>query len=296
MSCPPNVRLETVMDRALNLLKHDNTKFEQFRAKVSAFQRSSVTAANLIDSFFALFDTSAAELGKLIKELAEIYENETKRSELLKAWNDWRAINEDYPALPVSMESNSGSLSSLLGNGGTRVLRLKNSTVQSARSDVSRQRSWGSGASNSTPFPPISQGAATTASSSAKAKAPPVARWANSVAQSGTAASSSSSSRQSSRPRPTTQSTVSTTDAFPALPAAAKPSSSIFGYGTGAVRRDGGRGAGSNAWSNGGSSSGMNGMNASNGASETEQEGGEVDGKGKKKGKGNKKLTLYHFG
>ena len=94
------MRHTAVIERASNLLRNDQAKLREFRAKVSSFRTSSITATELIDGFFSLFDTSSTELGKLVKELADIYEDEAKRTSLLQAWNDWRAINEDYPALP----------------------------------------------------------------------------------------------------------------------------------------------------------------------------------------------------
>ncbi|KKZ65075.1 hypothetical protein EMCG_01315 [[Emmonsia] crescens] len=89
-----------VMGRAVSLLRNDPLKVSEFRNKVSSYRTGTISATYLIESFFSLFDTSSSELGKLIKELAELYDDDTKRTALLKAWNDWRAINEDYPALP----------------------------------------------------------------------------------------------------------------------------------------------------------------------------------------------------
>lgn len=84
-------------------------------------------------------------------------------------------------------------------------------------------------------------------------------------------------------------------DAFPALPPAAKPLSTIFGYGTGMVRRDrlglgGAKAMGGSAWGTGGSN---------NNASATGAEGvgdGEEMGKGKKKGNKGKKQVLMNWG
>lgn len=109
-----------VMDRASTLLRHDQSKISTFRSSVSSYRTHKLTASSLIDTFFTLFDVPATDLGKLIKELADIYENEAKRLDLLKAWNDWRAINEDYPSLPGP----SGVLpTAVAGSGGRRVLK-----------------------------------------------------------------------------------------------------------------------------------------------------------------------------
>ncbi|EED18726.1 C2H2 finger domain protein, putative [Talaromyces stipitatus ATCC 10500] len=128
------LRHSAVIERASNLLQNDATKTSEFRTKVSNYRTSLISATDLIDSFFSLFDTPTSELGKLIKELAEIYEDDSKKTALLSAWNNWRAINEDYPALPGPNGILPGLSSGTTGSGGKRVLRLKSSTAQSSRS------------------------------------------------------------------------------------------------------------------------------------------------------------------
>ena len=273
-----------VMDRASAMLKHDLTKVSDFRSSVSAYRTSTMAAPQLIDSFFSLFDVPSADLGKLIKELADLYENEAKRNGLLKAWNDWRAINEDYPSLPGPGGVLPGSSASAAGSGGSRVLRLKNSTAQSSRSAVSKKGSWGN-ASSTNPFPPMPAPISANRVGAGRVSATP---W---------IASSSSSKPQlpeSSRPpsRPTTSSAKPTGDAFPALPAAAKPNTMIFGLTKGTVRPgwDNGRNHGNphNPWG------GSNSADAT--ATTVDDDLDKEPDLGKKKGNKNKKQTLYKFG
>ena len=280
----------SVMDRASTMLKHDSTKVSDFRSSVSSYRTSTITASQLIDSFISLFDVPSMDLGKLIKELADIYENETKRNGLLKAWNDWRAINEDYPSLPGPSGVLPGSSATAAGSGGYRVLMLKSSTVQSSRSAVSKQGSWGKSTATN-PFPSMPASSANRAGAGRVSATP----W--------VAASSSSSS--SSRPSPAPSRPVSSRpsafskpevpaagDAFPALPAAAKPNTLMMGLTRGTVRWDDRRenDASLNPWA---------GVNGGSGSSTPAPPAAEVDGEteaGKKKGKGNKKQTLYKFG
>lgn len=279
----------SVMDRASTMLKHDPSKVSDFRSSVSSYRTSTITASQLIDSFFSLFDVPSADLGKLIKELADIYENEAKRNGLLKAWNDWRAINEDYPSLPGPSGVLPGSSAAGAGSGGYRVLKLKSSTAQSSRSAVSRQGSWGNSTATN-PFPSM------PASSSNRAGAGRVGAtpW---VAPSSSSSSSSRPSPAPSRPasRPSTYGKPdgpAAVDAFPALPAAAKPNTMMMGLTRGTVRWDERRrnNTPSNPWEavNGGSGS-------TTPATPTAEVDGEAEAS-KKKGKGNKKQTLYKFG
>ena len=143
------LRHNAVTERAKNMLQNDGQKLENFRAKVSAYRTSELTASKLITYFFSLFDTSSVELGKLINELAELFEAPSKRDGLLKAWADWKAINEDYPTLPGSNSDPRNGISNHQDHGGSRVLKLKNSTAQSSRSSISRRAGWGGSSSSS---------------------------------------------------------------------------------------------------------------------------------------------------
>ena len=282
----------SVMDRASTMLKHDQTKVSDFRSSVSSYRTSTITASQLIDSFFSLFDVPSADLGKLIKELADIYESEAKRNGLLKAWNDWRAINEDYPSLPGPSGVLPGSSATAAGSGGWRVLKLKSSTAQSSRSAVSRQGSWGNSTATN-PFPSMPAPSANRAGAGRISATP----W---VAPSSSSSSSSSRpspapSRPASRPSTYGKPNISTAaDAFPALPAATKPNTMMMGLTRGTVRWDDRRGNNSpaNPWeaANGGS-----GSSTPVGTSTAAEMDGEAEA-GKKKGKGNKKQTLYKFG
>ena len=299
----------SVMDRAASMLRNDATKIADFRTRVSSYRTSTITASQLIDTFLTLFDIPSADLGKLIKELADIYENDAKRTNLLKAWNDWRAINEDYPSLPGPSGVLPGSSASAAGAGGRRVLKLKSSTAQSSRSAVSKQGSWGNVA-NGSPFPSVpaaANRAATTATI-----APNRSGGGGGHAPAWVAGSiSKTSSTPPSRPisRPGTTSAASAADAFPALPQAAKPNTLMMGLTRGTIRWDDPRQSGPpppvwGAGVGGGSNSGSGAVtpNGAAAAGNSGGDGGEVDGgvggaeMGKGKGKKAKKQTLYKFG
>lgn len=139
-----------VIERASNLLGNDATKIATFRSHISTFNKGSMTPEQLIDAFFALFsETSSTALGTLVREVADLFEDKKKGDALRKAWQNWRAINEDYPSLPglggmhgattstsgwaaAAASSNSPQAAAQqaaaqLGRSA-RVLKLKNST------------------------------------------------------------------------------------------------------------------------------------------------------------------------
>lgn len=308
------LRHRVVIDRATTMLQNDQAKLDQFRNSISYFKTNALTATALIDSVFALFsDTTSSALGTLIREVADLYEDKTKSDALRTAWNDWRAINEDYPSLPVTSTNNdsiplgwaskvtpsatSASSGQPSAAKSTRVLKLKSSTAQSSRSQVSQNKSWGGSSSsltapsnNAFPGLPPPAGSATRQGKGNVTTVP----WVQPTASTSGLSSnppSAPTSRPASRAAPRK---TGGSDAFPALPKAAKPQSSIFGYGSGMVRRDGGRGAAGPSFSWGGNANG--GEPSSSGMAD-ENEGGEVSGKGKKKGnQGKKKQVLMNWG
>ncbi|TVY41492.1 E3 ubiquitin-protein ligase hel2 [Lachnellula cervina] len=279
------LRHTTVIERASTLLQNDDLKMTQFRNSIASYKRGAIKAQALIDTFFTLFSsTSPKSLGTLINEVADLYEDESKTTALRTAWNNWKAINDDYPSLPVTSSTSSSiplnwASSSRPSNASksNRVLKLKSSTAQSSRSSVSQTRSWGTAsglASSSNPFPglpaPIApKGKVSTTS------------W---VPQASTSASSSAPTSRSASTAPPSRAGRGANDAFPSLPRAPKPQTSLFGYGSGMVRRDGGAGSGGNAWS----------PSPTPAESEVEGEAGEGAGRaaGKKKGNKGKKQVL----
>lgn len=272
------LRHAAVIERASNLLRNDQSKLSDFKDRISLYRQDLISASALIDAFFSLFDTSSTDLGKLVKELADIFEVPGKRDSLLKAWADWKAINEDYPSLPghsgVSANTAAGKLSS--GIGSSRVLKLKSSTAQSSRSAAGQGHTWASSGRTTKPqtavFPSL----------------PPAdgnSRQAGSAATSGWLAlrpnqSANASARTSPAPSRTNSSqNLPKPDAFPALPAAKRPTSTVFspGYtGSGVIRPS--VPAAVNAWS-------------ASGTTTPTQANGEID-QAKKRGRKGKQVLV----
>ena len=306
-----------VLARASTLLHHFPPSLNTFRGLVSQYQASSMTASSLTTSLVSLFSsTPKPELSKLFKELASIYESPRKSSDLLTAWRDHvtTSQSEDYPALSSSSSSTVPETSTATLGGGARILRLKSSTARTAQSHVSQTSSWvgvnGSARSStsgtSQSLPHITSN---TALAHSDRKHPSTATTANSWVQP-TPSSTNSSTRKSTTPsRPSLppppprsgNKNNAATDAFPALPEAKKPVSTIFGYGTGAVRRDNGKvPLNGSPWGVGrvgtsGGESGSGGESAEDGFKSGTDASGVAGGKRKPQGKG-KKTTLFQWG
>ncbi|KAK8075939.1 hypothetical protein PG994_003211 [Apiospora phragmitis] len=257
------VRHASVVERASNLLQNDASKMATFRAKISAYRQDSITPTALVESFFSLFsETSSTALGTLVREVADLFEDKGKAERLRKAWNDWRAINEDYPTLPnlsgmhgATTQSSgwaaaaSSSATAAASNmpstqrHTTRVLKLKNMTQQSQRSNSQQSSSWAASAGSTASRPPPTGPQPTAAASSSSAAtsaslwgpsshSQPSSNYNNNNNNNSSSNNNSNSIQRAPKPASGGQ------DNFPALPAAPKPLTTIFGYGRGAVRRD----------------------------------------------------------
>lgn len=305
------LRHASLLERASNLLSSDSAKLSTFRANVSSYKSSRLTARQLIDAFFSLFSCSTHDLGTLIEELADVFEVAGKREDLVKAWNDWRAINEDYPSLPGGAAANT----STSGVGGKRILKLKSSTAQSSRSAVSRHGSWGGDSGPATAAAPSNRskaaagragrgdpfpGLPASANRAGAGRVAPVP-WVKSSAGSASSASPAPSSMShapaaSSRPatRAPPQAARGASDLYPALPAAQKPGMNVSrpGFAGNPVRRGDRSGTGTpvNYWAGPPPSGGD--VAAALGVAHANEEAGV----GATKGKGKKKQTLIHWG
>lgn len=344
------LRHSAVIERASNLLQNDRAKIDAFRTQISGYRQSKTTAPALVEALFSLFsEASSTALGTLIREVADLFEDRGKVDALRKAWNDWRAVNEDYPTLPglggmrgattassgwaSAAASNTYPTAAVQANSNnsvpgsqrhtTRVLKLKNSTQQSRRSSV-ETGTWGgavgggggSGSGRSTPaarsaaptpapaslaFPALPSSGGSGNKKSNGSSSASAALWGSSGGGGGGGGSSNgrvitqSQSQSQSQPRPAPRATNAARgeDAFPALPAAPKPTTSILGYGSGNLRRDlGGNRDTGFSWSGSSSSGGQQQQQQQQQMGEEEDGEGAGGGKGKKGNKGRKKVLV----
>lgn len=324
-------RHEAVITRATTLLKNNPTKMSHFRTSISSYRHSKITAPDLIDAFFSLFDCSSSDLGKVIRELADLFEDEGKRQSLLEAWNSWRSINEDYPSLPGpsgtgipgSNSANSNSYSSALNsaaksvdlaaslganvNSGRRVLKLKSSTAQSHTAAAANSARLSRITPSADAFPSLS--AAASSSSALRSQGHHAPHWPGSQPNVTsthvstipfTAARTNGTSNAAANSKaklPSTMSSRRNEDMFPSLPKTAKPNVMISGFNTKGSGRLTGSGANTpnnlSPWAVGGRTPTPREAQA---AVEAAVASGEVDdGRGGKK-KGKKKEMLFHFG
>ncbi|RDA86301.1 hypothetical protein CP532_5675 [Ophiocordyceps camponoti-leonardi (nom. inval.)] len=322
------VRHNSVIERAASLVANDGAKLAAFRGYISAYRRGGFTAPQLLDAFFTLFaDVSSNALGTLVREVADLFEDRAKADGLRAAWHNWRAINEDYPSLP-GLSGMHGATSSSSGwavaaaaspaiptgapsqKHSTRVLKLKNSTRLGSPTSSSGSSNHNNSSNRLTSFPPSPS---PSSSSSAFPSLPTTSRRepSSKPSWSGAAVTTTTTTTQqpaaSSRSAGPSSSTFSRggrgrgrgEDAFPALPAAPKPATTIFGYGSSGrgVRRDFG-GQPNTGFQWGATTAAAAGENQGADVDGPDAEGGEDGvGRGGKRGGGKKgKRVLVQWG
>ncbi|KAF1815930.1 hypothetical protein P152DRAFT_471303 [Eremomyces bilateralis CBS 781.70] len=273
-----SLRHNALIGRVARLLSDPESGLTTFQSLIASFKSGAISGSDLITGIFDLTSSaSRSEVGKVINELVDIFEIEPKKQELRSAWNDWKAMHEDYPSLPVMSEPGSSRplpSSTWAGAGSGRVLKLKSSTARSARR-----------AGVADTFPTLS-----AASKKTKNARPTNTPWVSLPTPSPAAPSTSRPTRDVPAiirsPKPTGG------DSFPALPPAAKPVSSVFspGYRGNAVLRAPGNanGASSNAW---GSRGNENNTQAAQGSLDGMGAEGDAGGKARKG-----KKVLMKFG
>jgi hypothetical protein len=57
---------------------------------VKAYRQSEVPVADLLDTFYNLFDRKADVMGSILLETADLIDNAEKREEILSAWLDFK--------------------------------------------------------------------------------------------------------------------------------------------------------------------------------------------------------------
>ncbi|CAI2164095.1 5454_t:CDS:2 [Funneliformis geosporum] len=125
--------------RVNTYLSDNPAKIDEFNSLTAAYNNSTFDASSYIEFLLPLFNKNTGTVGKVVKGLVSILEDEKKSTELLRAWQDHKVKRTaDFPALePVSLHtpgviSNSRSPSSPSWNKpSARVLVIKSSTTRS---------------------------------------------------------------------------------------------------------------------------------------------------------------------
>lgn len=125
---------KAVIERAISYLRNDTVKLAVLRQNIKKIHANELTARQFVDTIAPIFDMKVVELGKWIREFGDLFEGDTRRTDLLMSYNDWKVRNE-YPSFPGSIAQGVSAAK------GSRVLKLKSRTTPSRNQNAS-QNVW----------------------------------------------------------------------------------------------------------------------------------------------------------
>lgn len=77
--------------RVFGLLSNDSAKMDEFNSITELYSDSSfLSAHSYVESLLELFNRKE-DVGKVVNGMVEVLEDEKKKQELLRAWNDHKA-------------------------------------------------------------------------------------------------------------------------------------------------------------------------------------------------------------
>ncbi|GAA5949159.1 hypothetical protein JCM3765_003309 [Sporobolomyces pararoseus] len=88
-----------LMKRVQEAVGGNEGRIAAFRFAVRSYRGNEMSASDLVDQLFNIFDQRIEEAGSLIRGVAELFEESDKRQAVLNAWNDSRNEQNQFPSL-----------------------------------------------------------------------------------------------------------------------------------------------------------------------------------------------------
>ncbi|PKK68436.1 hypothetical protein RhiirC2_713380 [Rhizophagus irregularis] len=275
---------------------------DEFNSITELYSDSSfLSAHSYVESLLELFNRKE-DVGKVVNGMVEVLEDEKKKQELLRAWNDHKAkrTTTDFPALePVNSTQSNSKPNITTPKPSPRVLVIKSSTTRSGGTKSSSgPQVWDKIAAiaasreskkNNSAYPSLATSASTSNNDLRKNSSPKFVQ--SSPRRESPSSSVNNSSNTSSyttafvRGRPTKAENVE----FPELPINSNSS-----FSQQRIKKNGSE---SNAWGQGGSSASDNNKNENDSEDDSSYSESTKDGNKKKKQKKQKgKNVIFHLG
>ncbi|KAF9896958.1 hypothetical protein BX616_006442 [Lobosporangium transversale] len=115
-----------LQDRVQQYLQGTSGTLSQFRTLTTQFRNSQIPANQYVASLSSLFGSDLEKTGKIIQGLYEILDSESKKSEMMRAWNDFKAVQNQFPSLESAVTSNP-TMADIATPSMRRVLVIKSS-------------------------------------------------------------------------------------------------------------------------------------------------------------------------
>lgn len=204
-------KYQALLEKVHMITSFDEEKVAIFKTNIAQFRSTNITATELIDNLWSLFKIQVDSLGTIITGSADLLDSESKKQELLAAWNDWKVRNRvDTSVVPTSMAH-----SAAVGGGGQRILNIKSRASRTAHQTSSVWNQANSSVLAKCKDPIAGKMSALHVSNGRSSAYTPA--WSASAAN-----SAPNSGRSSPMPSNTAQRTAPATESFPSLPASSR--------------------------------------------------------------------------
>ncbi|KAF9934743.1 hypothetical protein FBU30_000601 [Linnemannia zychae] len=125
-----NVSSETLskhsalQERVQQYLQGTNNSLSQFRTLTTQFRNSQIPGNQYVASLSSLFGTDLDKTGKVVHGLYEVLDSESKKSELMRVWHDYKTVQSQFPSLE---STSSPTMADIATPSTRRVLVIKSS-------------------------------------------------------------------------------------------------------------------------------------------------------------------------
>ncbi|KAG0236246.1 hypothetical protein BGW42_003891 [Actinomortierella wolfii] len=118
-----------LQDRVQQYLKGTTHSLSQFRQLTTQYRNSQIPANQYVASLASLFFNDTDKTGKVVQGVHEVLDSDAKKKDLLRAWQDYKAVQSQFPSLEatVSTSSQPATMAQVATPSNRRVLVIKSS-------------------------------------------------------------------------------------------------------------------------------------------------------------------------
>ncbi|KAG0265954.1 hypothetical protein DFQ27_000262 [Actinomortierella ambigua] len=120
-----------LQDRVQQYLKGTTHSLSQFRQLTTQYRNTQIPANQYVASLASLFFNDMDKTGKVIQGVHEVLDSEAKKTELLRNWHDYKAVQNQFPSLETTVIASSPSQPATMARVASpstrRVLVIKSS-------------------------------------------------------------------------------------------------------------------------------------------------------------------------
>ncbi|KAG0314899.1 hypothetical protein BGZ99_007779 [Dissophora globulifera] len=115
-----------LQERVQRYLQGSAGSLPQFRTLTTQYRNSQIPANQYVASLSSLFGSDLEKSGKVIQGVYDVLDSESKKSDMMKAWRDFKTVQTQFPSLE-SMATSNPTMADIATPSTRRVLVIKSS-------------------------------------------------------------------------------------------------------------------------------------------------------------------------